>query len=98
MYYLVSYDLKGASREDYDELEKTLNKMDGESILESVWILYRKNVSAESIVKRLSMKINEDRGDQLVAVCFGNDLSTQRFAGTGLGTEIHVLKKLKKVH
>ena len=98
MYYLVSYDLKDASTEEYDRLKKAIRKMNGVSILESVWVLYRKKSSAESVAKILNLKIDTNRGDELVVVCFGDNLSTQHFSWTGFRTILHVLKKLKKVH
>lgn len=96
MYYLVSYDLGFATSEDYDKIDQAITEMNGEKILETTWIIYRKGTTAQAIANILSRKINEEDEDELVVVCFGNTLGRMRFAQIGLGSVLKVLKELKE--
>lgn len=98
MYYLISYDLVGATVEEYETIDTVIQEMNGERILETVWIVYRQGTTAQAIANLLSRKIIEEDGDKLVVVCFGNTLGRLRFAQIGLGSILEALKKLKKGH
>ena len=98
MYYLISYDLQNSSPEDYPSIDDALQKLGAEKILRTVWAIYRKDTTAESIVRLLNGEIKENRGDGLVVVCFGDDLSNRSFSQKGLGSILYILKKMQEVH
>ena len=96
MYYLVSYDLVVATPDEYNTIDTAIQRMHGEKILETVWIVYRKNTTAQAIANKLSSKISEETGDQLVVVRFGDSLNMGSFSQIGLRSILKILKELKK--
>ena len=61
--FVVSYDLRNAEREQYQNLYDALNEMGGREVLESTWTLKLKDEwTCEKVAKELLQFMDKDDG------------------------------------
>ena len=82
--FVISYDLRNADSDDYDELYDELEKLGGREVLESTWTLRLPCTwDCQSVAKRLYDTMDEDDGIYVVEII--------DFCGTGYDNEPHQL-------
>lgn len=80
--YLLSYDLHAAKSEDYKKLDQALKEIQAEKLLETQWLLYRRESTANNVF--MSIKHLFDGLDFKLTInsitfnCFGWPPSVQR--------------------
>ena len=90
MLYLISYDLIGATRDEYDKLIQTLTSLGAQPPLESQWIIRHAGPDARTLGAQIRQLFNFGRGDRLLVT----NLETFDGAGRNLISNGDVFERL----
>ena len=81
-YYIISYDLKGASPEKYEKIKKKLNSWGAIHIQGSLWTVSSLKKNSIDIVDYLISKKFITRKDSLLIICVDEEDCTYKKSGS----------------